>query len=147
VRIVLDSNILVRSFARTGGLASELMLAILDGDHTLVLSNEMISEVARVLRYPRLAAAHGKSEEAIYKFTEWLRDAAEIVALNPLALAPIRDRNDIFVLQTALRGEADVLCTLDRDFFEPPASIFLAGCGIAVLTDAQLMRRLEEGTL
>jgi predicted nucleic acid-binding protein len=86
VRIVLDSNILVRSFARPGGLASGLLLAILDGDHTLVLSNEMISEVARVLRYPRLAA-HGKSEEAIYNFTGWLRDAAEIVALNPLAVA------------------------------------------------------------
>jgi predicted nucleic acid-binding protein len=87
VRIVLDSNILVRSFARPGGLASGLLLAILDGDHTLVLSNEMISEVARVLRYPRLAAAHGQSEEAIYNFTGWLRDAAEIVALNPLAVA------------------------------------------------------------
>jgi uncharacterized protein len=144
VRIVLDSNILVRSFAKSGGLASELLLAILGGDHTLVLSNEMISEVARVLRYPRLAAIHGQSEEAIYSFTGWLRDAAEIIALNPLTVAPIRDRNDIFVLQTALRGEADVLCTSDRDFFAPPASIFLASCGIAVLTDAQMMRRIKS---
>jgi hypothetical protein len=46
------------------------------------------------------------------------------------------------VLQTALRGEADALCTLDRDFFEPPASIFLAGYGIDVLTDVELMRKL-----
>ena len=59
-----------------------------------------------------------------------------------LSGAPIRDRNDIFVLQTALSGEADVVCTGDRDFFTPPASIFLATCGIDVLTDAQLMRRL-----
>ena len=66
-------------------------------------------EVARVLRYPRLMAVHGESEEAIYNFTSWLRDAAGIFALDPLTLAPIRDRNDIFVLQTALSGEADVL--------------------------------------
>lgn len=143
MRIVLDSNILVRSFAKSHGLAHDLLLAILSSDHSLVLSNEMLSEVARVLRYPRLAAIHGQSEEAIYNFTGWLRDAAEIIPLNPLTLAPIRDRNDIFVLQTALSGEADVLCTSDRDFFEPPASIFLASCGIAVLTDTQLMRRLE----
>jgi putative PIN family toxin of toxin-antitoxin system len=117
-------------------------LAILAGDHTLILSSEILSEVARVLRYPRLMAVHGEQEEAIYSFTGWLRDAAEIVALNPLADAPIRDRNDIFVLQTALSGEADVVCTGDRDFFAPPASIFLASCGIEVLTDAQLMRRL-----
>jgi predicted nucleic acid-binding protein len=86
---------------------------------------------------------HEENEEAIYNFTGWLRDAAEVIALNPLAPAPIRDRNDIFVLQTALNGEADVLCTGDRDFFEPPASIFLASVGISVLTDVQLMRILE----
>jgi len=143
VRIVLDSNILVRSFVRSHGLAHELLLATLASEHSLILSSEMLVEVARVLRYPRLVAVHGESEEAIYNFTVWLRDAAEVIALNPLTTAPIRDRNDIFVLQTALSGEADVLCTGDRDFFEPPASIFLASIGIAVLTDAQLMRRLE----
>jgi putative PIN family toxin of toxin-antitoxin system len=125
------------------GLAHDLLLAILSGDHTLILSNEMLSEVARVLRYPRLMAVHEENEEAIYNFTGWLRDAAEIVALNPLSRAPIRDRNDIFVLQTALSGEADVLCTGDRDIFGPPASIFLASCGIDVLTDAQLMGKLK----
>jgi len=50
VRIVLDSNILVRSFVRSHGLAHELLLAILAGEHTLILSNEILVEVARVLR-------------------------------------------------------------------------------------------------
>jgi putative PIN family toxin of toxin-antitoxin system len=142
VRIVLDSNILVRSFVTSHGLAHDLLLAALSSDHTLIISNEMLFEVARVLRYPRLMAVHGDSEEAIYNFTSWLRDAAEVVALDPVVRVPMRDRNDIFVLQTALRGEADVLCSGDRDFFEPPASIFLASCGIEVLTDAQVMRIL-----
>jgi len=144
VRIVLDSNILVRAFVSSRGLAHDLLLAILASDHTLILSNEVLIEVARVLRYPRLMAVHGENEETIYDFTGRLRDVAEVVALDPLARAPIRDRNDIFVLQTALSGEADVLCSGDRDFFEPPASIFLASCGIDVLTDVQLMRKLER---
>jgi putative PIN family toxin of toxin-antitoxin system len=119
------------------------LLAILAGGHTLILSNEILFETARVLRYPRLLLVHGESEEAIYNFTGWLRDAAEIVALKPLIRAPIRDRNDIFVVQTALSGEADVLCSGDRDFHTPPASIFLASCGIEILTDGQLIRRLR----
>ena len=143
MRIVLDSNILVRSFVKSHGLAHDLLLAILASDHILILSNEILVEVARVLRYPRLMTIHGEDEESIYNFTGWLRDAAEIIALNPLGLAHIRDRSDIFILQTALRGEADVLCTGDRDFFEPPASIFLASVGIDVMTDVQLMRRLK----
>jgi putative PIN family toxin of toxin-antitoxin system len=132
----------VRAFTSSHGLAHELLLAILAGDNTLILSNEMLFEVARVLRYPRLMAVHGQTEEAIYDFTCWLRNAADIVALNRLESTPIRDRNDIFVLQTALSGEADVICTSDRDFFEPPASIFLASVGIAVFKDEQLIRIL-----
>jgi len=143
VRIVLDSNILVRAFVGSRGLAHDLLLAILSSDNTLILSNEILSETARVLRYPRLMAVHGESEEAIYNFTGWLRDVAELVRLNPLTAASIRDRNDIFVVQTALAGEADLLCTGDRDFFSPPASIFLASCGIDVMTDAELMQKLK----
>jgi putative PIN family toxin of toxin-antitoxin system len=136
VRIVLDSNILVRAFISSHGVAR---------DHTLILSSEILLETARVLRYPRLMAVQVESEETLYEFIGWLRNAAEIVTLEPLAHAPIRDRNDIFVLQTVLNGEADMLCSGDRDFFEPPASIFLASRGIEVLTDTQLMRRLEVG--
>jgi predicted nucleic acid-binding protein len=43
------------------------------------------------------------------------------VALNPLFTASVRDVNDIMVMQTAIVGEADVLCTRDKDFFEQPA--------------------------
>lgn len=143
MRILVDSNILVRAFVSSHGSAHDLLLAILSTEHAVVLSNEMLAEVSRVLRYPRLMAVHGKPEEAIYDFVGWLRGAAEMVAVNPLKHTPIRDRNDIFVLQTVLSGEADVLCTGDRDFFEPPASVFLANCGIEVLTDVDLLRRLR----
>ncbi len=143
MRIVLDSNILVRAFAKSHGLAYELLQAVLDGSHVLLLSNEMLAEVSRVLRYPRFAMDHGEEEDAVYEFIGWLRHSAELIPLNPFTLAPTRDTNDVIVLQTALSGEADVLCTCDGDFFAPPASIFLASRGIAVLTDAQLMRRLK----
>jgi len=125
------------------GLAGDLLDAIVAGNHTLVLSNELLAEVARVLRYTRLVRVHGENEETIYNFVGWLRSVAIIVPLDPIALAPIRDANDIFVLQTTLIGNADVLSTVDRDFFMPPASVFLADCGIAVLTDVQLIARLR----
>jgi putative PIN family toxin of toxin-antitoxin system len=143
VRIVLDSNILVRAFANSNGFAYKLLLAVLRDSHKLLLSNEMLSEVTRVLRYPRLAMDHGENEEAIYEFIGWLRQSAEWVPGDPFTVAPIRDAQDVIVLQTALIGEANILCTMDRDFFEPPASIFLESRGIEVLTDAQLMQRVK----
>ena len=65
------------------------------------------------------------------------------MALDPLVLAPTRDLNDIIVMQTAIIGEANVLCTKDQDFFESPAHEYLDKLGIAVLDDVTLMRRLR----
>jgi hypothetical protein len=47
------------------------------------------------------------------------------------------------MLQTAILGGVDAICTTDEDFFSPPASEFLQSAGILVLTDAELMRRLR----
>lgn len=143
MRIVVDSNLLVRAFLQPGGLANQLLLNIIDSDHSLLLSNEIVLEVSRVLRYPRMTNLHAASEGEVYDFIGWLRIVAEMIVFDPFVLAPIRDESDIFVLQTALSGGAEFLCTCDRDFFEPPASIFLESRGIAVVTDAQLMRRLK----
>lgn len=144
MRIVLDTNILVRAFVNSHGFAHKLLLAVLADYHKLLLSTEMLAELTRVLRYSRLALVHGEDEGAIYEFTGWLRHSADIIYVNPFTVAPTRDSQDVIVLQTALSGEADILCTMDRDFFEPPASTFLASHGIAVLTDAQLMQRLKR---
>ena len=82
----------------------------------MLLSNEMLHDLVRVLRYPRLTALHGLTEDDIYRLIATLRERAEIVPLNPLLSTPIRDVNDIIVMQTALLGEAEVLCTNDRHF-------------------------------
>jgi uncharacterized protein len=144
VRIILDTAILVRGHGGAKGLARNLLIGIVEFDHILLLSNEMLYELARVLRYPRMLALHGLSEKRIYDYVGFLREAAEIVVPNPLLVTPIRDVNDAVVMQTAVIGEADVLCTRDRDFFEPPAAEFLKKAGIAVLDDISLMHRLHS---
>ena len=103
----------------------------------------MLYELARVLRYPRMLAWHGLSENRIYDYIAFLRDAAEMVHPNPLLITPIRDTNTV-IMQTAIIGEADILCTKDQDFFEPPAQPFLQKAGVEVLDDLLLLRRLRS---
>jgi len=91
-----------------------------------------------------MLALHGLSEARVYDYIGFLREAAEIVVLNPLFTAPIRDATDIIVMQTAIVGEADVLCTRDKDFFEKPAGEYLDKIGITVLDDIALMHRLRS---
>jgi uncharacterized protein len=143
VKIVLDTTILVRANEHTHGLARELLIKVVDSTHTLLLSNEMLHELARVLRYPRLQAFYNLPEALVYDYVAFLRDSSEVVKLNPFVTAPIRDINDLIVMQTAIIGEADILCTRDDDFFESPALEYLDKMGITVIDDVALMRRLR----
>jgi uncharacterized protein len=144
VKIVLDTTILVRANEHSHGLARQLLLSVVESQHTLLLSNEMLYELARVLRYPRLRAFYDLPENLVYDYVEFLRRSSEIVDLNPLVIAPIRDVNDIIVMQTAIIGEADILCTKDDDFFAKPACDYLSKLRIAVLDDISLMHRLRS---
>ena len=49
---------------------------------------------------------------------------------------PIRDVNDMFVVQTAVIGEADVICTKDVRSLER--------LGISVMDDVTLIQRMRS---
>jgi predicted nucleic acid-binding protein len=55
-----------------------------------------------------------------------------MVRPDPALVAPIRDPNDTVVLQTAIIGGAEAICTTDEDF---PYLVF---------TDMELMGRLRS---
>lgn len=144
MRIVLDTAILIRGHGGARSLARDLLLEIIESGHVLLLSEAILYELARVLRYPRMRKLSELSEERVYDYVGFLREFGQIVVPNPLVLTPIRDVNDVVVMQTAVVGGADVLCTHDRDFFEMPAEGFLRRAGIEVMNDISLIQRLRE---
>lgn len=99
----------------------------------------MLVELARVLRYPRLQDLYDLTEADLYDYIQYLRQASEPVTLDASLAVPIRDAADIAVVQTAIAGEADLICTLDADFYEPAITQFLSQAGIRVLDDVSLM--------
>ena len=54
MRVVLDTNILIRANPKGRGPARELLEKTIFGDHILVTSDFLLQEVARVLAYPRI---------------------------------------------------------------------------------------------
>ena len=70
-------------------------MRIVGSAHRLLLSDDMLYELARVLRYPGLQAFYDLPEELVFDYINFLRSSSEIVPLNPLATAPIRDVNDV----------------------------------------------------
>ncbi len=145
MRIVLDSTILIQAntAAPSSALARDLLLTLLGQKHTLIVSNPILFEVAKVLRYPRLQIRHALTETGIYQYIAFLREAGEVVDVDLMIPVPIRDTNDIMVCQTAILGEADFLCTTDKDFFEAVTSRFLLSFGVTVTSAIDLIHALR----
>src|SRR5437899_10777662 len=99
-------------------------MAIIDGAHELVTSAFLLNETARVLRYPRLLARHGLSDQEIEEHVDFLRQISELVDIVVGKPVVFSDPDDDPVVYTAVEGRADVLCTRDRDLLEPAVVAF-----------------------
>jgi putative PIN family toxin of toxin-antitoxin system len=142
LRIVLDATVLVRAHPRSPSNGRKLLRAVLEGRHELLLSNEIIAETIRVLRYPRLQKLAALTEAELYYYAQFLHDVSENVILRQPYHAPLRDANDLDVMQTAERGDANVLCTNDGDFDEIQVIEYCAFRGIELCKEALLLERL-----
>ncbi|MGA8030275.1 MAG: putative toxin-antitoxin system toxin component, PIN family [Bryobacteraceae bacterium] len=144
MRVLLDVNILVRANEKSHGLARKLLHELIAQKKIALASTEILIELGRVLRYPRLHALFGLSEEKIYEYVQFLKEVCQIVPIDLNWNFPIRDPSDTAILRTAVAGEADYICTLDKDFYAAEVKAFCATVGITVLDDVSLMHRLRS---
>jgi putative PIN family toxin of toxin-antitoxin system len=130
MRVTPDTGILVRMNVRASGPARRLLDVILGGPHELVLSDFLLNETARVLRYPRLQKLYKLADHEIAAHIDLLRARADVV--SPIMEQPIvlADPNDDPVIYTAVAGRADVLCAVDRDFYATDVVSFCGERGI-----------------
>lgn len=144
MRAVLDSNILARAANNPRGPAGELLARFRTIEHVLIASPFILQELDRVLRYPRLRVLHRLSDEKIIEFVDGIANEASIVVtpVKPPALVP-GDADDDIIVATAIAGQAEVLCTLDRHIRSPAVMTHCRQHGIDVLTDVELLARLD----
>jgi predicted nucleic acid-binding protein len=107
VRVVLDTNILVRANPKVSpqGLARDLLLTIVSGPHVLILSSAILVEVSP---------------------------------------AVVRDPDDDPILQTAILGRADILCTRDEAFRNEVVKEVCTAYSIKILDDISLLQELRR---
>jgi len=146
VRVVLDTNILVRANPKVSpqGLARDLLLTIVSGPHVLVLSSAILVEVQRVLTYPRVQARWPLTEDSIEQYLVFLEAAGVLAELPKVSPAVVSDPDDDPILQTAIVGRADVLCTRDEAFRHEVVEQVCTPHGIRILDDITLLQELRR---
>jgi putative PIN family toxin of toxin-antitoxin system len=108
MRIVLDTNVILAAFA-SRGLCAELFEVCLAG-HTIILSEHILAEMRKALTN-KIKLPPDTVEDII----GYLKDTAEIVLPEPLDVSICRDKSDIAIIGTALRGNAGFIITGDED--------------------------------
>jgi len=145
MRMVLDTNILARSAYSVTGPAWELLDRIRRSEHVLIVSSFILSELDRVLRYPRLARYHGLSHDEIARYVADIEAASLVVeTVGQIAEAVVvPDPDDDPIVATAVAGRADILCTLERHLHEANVRAWCVSHGIRVVNDVELLTELR----
>jgi putative PIN family toxin of toxin-antitoxin system len=145
MRVLLDTNVLVRATGGSGGPAREVFLALLEPPHAITASSFLLDELRRVLSYPRIQRVHGLTPQEIEQHVLDFEAVAEIVDVPDLLPFHVRqDPDDDPIVAGAVYGRVDVLCTLDRHLHRPAVISFCAQFNIRVLTDVELLAELRE---
>lgn len=109
MRIVIDSNVWVSALV-FGGMPRKVLETVVQRGHTIVLSQEILTEVRRVL--------HAKFPDFTGDFEDLLVAVAprvQYIALGSLHVDVCRDPDDNRVLETAVLGGAACIVSGDRD--------------------------------
>jgi putative PIN family toxin of toxin-antitoxin system len=109
-RLVLDPNIYVSYFIT--GKANYLNLIVLQHRIQLIICQELLDEIERVLQYPRLQ----KFGINIRQFIQFIKDISTTVILqSPLKRYITEDENDDYLIALALQHSAGFVCSGDQD--------------------------------
>lgn len=99
-----------------------------------------------MLTYPRVQARWPLTGEAIDRYLVFLEAAGVLAELPEVFPAVVSDPDDDPILQTAIAGRADVLCSRDDAFDHDVVERVCTAHGIRILGDIALMRELRRSS-
>lgn len=145
MKIVLDTNIIARAVTSPSGLAAEILSRSIEDGNLLCTSTFMLAELDRVLRYPRLQKIHGLTDSKIEDFVRSIQQVALVVDVEPARSPSVtRDIDDDPVVETAVRTQADFLCSVDKDLLAQPVVDHCLKSGVKVVSDIVLIAILRN---
>ena len=111
MKIFADTNVLVSAFTARG-LCADLLEIIL-ADHQLMTGEFVLQELERVLK-TKLKVPNRK----VFDVLQFLRNHHVEPIPDQHSKVEVRDEDDRWVLESAIRAEAEVLVTGDKDLLD-----------------------------
>jgi putative PIN family toxin of toxin-antitoxin system len=138
MRVVVDTNILVRAMIRPQGTVGPVLLRLRQGEYSLLYARPLLEELVDVLNRPRIRGKYGLTDRDIQTVVGLILLRGEETA-STKRIAACRDPKDDKFLEVAVSGRADVIVTGDEDLLalHPYA-------GIPIVAPNVFLRMLDE---
>jgi putative PIN family toxin of toxin-antitoxin system len=111
MKVFLDTNVLVSALA-TRGLCADVVREVLLS-HQLIISAPLLIEVEKAL---------GKKlkipSNLISEFIRFLEEDAVLSSPSDQPNIPLKDKDDLIILASALAGQADLFVTGDKEILD-----------------------------
>jgi len=112
-RIVLDTNVIISAFGWKG-IPHQIIRKCIEGHFELYLSPELISEIKRVLAYPKFNFTRDETDE----FLSILLEAANIVEPGIAINSVSPDPSDNRLLECAITADCEYIISGDKHLLE-----------------------------
>lgn len=112
-RVVIDTNVVVSAFVFRSGALAWLRECIVNGTLIPLVSDETLTEIVRVLAYPRFKLTTEDRENIIIHYME--HAVAVKQPRTRARLPPCRDPHDEMFIRLAYVANADAIITGDDD--------------------------------
>lgn len=113
LRAVVDTNLFISGIFGKGSLSSKLQDLWINQEFELITSIEIMKEVSRVLRYPRIQQRFHPKDETLKRFFRLVFRKAVITKDTYKTDKIIDDPSDNKFLACALEGKADYIVSRD----------------------------------
>ena len=122
IRTVLDANVLISGLISKRGIPGKILDEWLTGRLQLFVSPQIVKELTRVLRYPRIAKRLDTGDADL--LMKNLGSLAELVKGNLVLDVLTRDPSDNIYLACAVEAECEYLVTGNREHFNEAGAEF-----------------------
>lgn len=139
MKAVLDANVFVSALINTRGTPKQLIDLWREEAFELLISNAILDEIGRVLRYPKIAALHKLTETELQTFLALLGEEVLVAPTETLHVS--LDESDNRYLECAVAGGAEYLVTGDKLHLLPIGEYQ----GIQIVSPAVFLAALQLG--
>jgi putative PIN family toxin of toxin-antitoxin system len=138
LKVVLDANLFISSVICSQGQPAKILDLVRSNKIQLIISDEILSEIKKVLFYPRIKKRHKKNAAQIEEFIESISGFAELI--NPkIKLTVIKDDpDDNKYIECSITGKADYIISGDHHLKD-----LKSYQGIKILSPAEFLKNYK----